>query len=402
MAGFSRGAAAALADAGHIASEAVAGIRTVAAFGLQPVVLRQFAAACAVPLAQARQRAIAGGLGLAVSQFVLCEWKGSVVAELGREWLPCRTHKMTVLAGSLLLWTRCPSPQMRLVRQPYTSLFTAVSTYALAFYVGAQWISSGVLDFQSLFRAFFAITLAAQATGRTNSMASDQSKADAAKRSIFALIDAVPRIDALDTTSGAAPAAPPQGAVEFRDVHFSYPTRPELPVLRGVSFSVPAGYTVALVGESGSGKSTVIALLERWYDVTGGAVLLDGVDVRALNVAWLREQEALVVQEPPLFSDSVAYNIEYGRRGLRLEDKPAPNRGVPVDAEEGAAPVDPNFTVSEDVLAAARAANAHDLISSFAHGYATHCGDRGSQLSGGQKQRVAIARAIIRRARILL
>jgi len=133
--------------------------------------------------------------------------------------------------------------------------------------------------------------------------------------------------------------------------------------------------TVALVGESGSGKSTVIALLERFYDPDSGSIFLDGIDLQILNVSWLRQQVGLVSQEPVLFNDTIRANIAYGRQGEASE---------------------------EEIIAAAEAANAHEYISALPDGYNTIVGERGIQLSGGQKQRVAIARAIIKNPKVLL
>jgi len=133
--------------------------------------------------------------------------------------------------------------------------------------------------------------------------------------------------------------------------------------------------TVALVGENGCGKSTIIALLERFYDPDSGMVTLDGVDIKGLKVSWLRRQMGLVSQEPVLFNDTIRANIAYGKQG---------------DATE------------EEIVAAAKAANAHRFISALPEGYGTRAGERGAQLSGGQKQRVAIARAVLRDPRILL
>lgn len=133
--------------------------------------------------------------------------------------------------------------------------------------------------------------------------------------------------------------------------------------------------TVALVGESGSGKSTVIALLERFYDPDSGKILFDNVDLQTLKVSWLRQQIGLVAQEPVLFNDTIRTNIAYGRQGEASE---------------------------EEIVAAAEAANAHDFISALPDGYNTIVGERGIQLSGGQKQRVAIARAIIKNPKVML
>ena len=133
--------------------------------------------------------------------------------------------------------------------------------------------------------------------------------------------------------------------------------------------------TVALVGESGSGKSTVIALLERFYDPDSGSIFLDDIDLQTLNVSWLRQQVGLVSQEPLLFNDTIRANIAYGRQGEASE---------------------------EEIIAAAEAADAHGFISALPDGYNTIVGDRGIQLSGGQKQRIAIARAIIKNPKVLL
>jgi ATP-binding cassette subfamily B (MDR/TAP) protein 1 len=164
------------------------------------------------------------------------------------------------------------------------------------------------------------------------------------------------------------------GKLELSAVRFAYPARPDAPVYRGLDLTIEAGQTVALVGPSGAGKSTAVQLLERFYDPDEGAVLLDGRDVRELNVAWLRSQIGLVSQEPVLFSGSIRDNIRNG--------KP--------DASD------------DEIEAAARLANAHTFVSALTDGYETEVGEQGVQLSGGQKQRVAIARAIVRDPAILV
>merc|ERR550537_1189291 len=160
-----------------------------------------------------------------------------------------------------------------------------------------------------------------------------------------------------------------QGRIELRDVHFSYPARPDQRVCNGYNLTVEAGKTVALCGASGSGKSTAIQLIERFYDPDSGSVTLDGVDLRELNVRWLREQIGLVAQEPVLFSGTIAENIGMGKPG----------------------------STREEVEAAAQMANAHAFISKFPDGYNTNVGE-----TGGQKQRVAIARAMIKNPAVLL
>ena len=165
-----------------------------------------------------------------------------------------------------------------------------------------------------------------------------------------------------------------RGSIRFEDVHFAYESRRETPALRGVSFEVRPGETVALVGPSGAGKTTVLQLLLRFYDPEGGRVMIDGTDLRELGTRDLRSRMALVPQEPVIFAASVAENIRFGR---------------------------PDASLSE-VEAAARAAAAHDFISELPEGYETWLGERGVLISGGQKQRIAIARAILRDAPILL
>ena len=164
------------------------------------------------------------------------------------------------------------------------------------------------------------------------------------------------------------------GHVEITHVSFAYPARPDKPVFVDFSLSVPAGQTVALVGESGSGKSTVIQLIERFYDPQSGSVLLDGVDLRDLNLRWLRSQIGLVSQEPTLFATSIRHNMLLGK---------------------------PDAT-PEELEAAAKAANAHAFISALPEGYDTKVGEKGVQMSGGQKQRIAIARALLKDPRVLL
>ena len=164
------------------------------------------------------------------------------------------------------------------------------------------------------------------------------------------------------------------GKIEFKEVSFAYPTRPEIEVFTGFNLTIEAGTTVALVGPSGSGKSTTVGLIERYYDPLSGSVSLDGVDLRLLNVAWLRQHIGLVSQEPALFATTIKENIKIAK---------------------------PDATDSE-VEEAARAANAHDFISSLEKGYETHVGDKGAQLSGGQKQRIAIARTLITKPKVIL
>lgn len=190
--------------------------------------------------------------------------------------------------------------------------------------------------------------------------------------SVFGIIDRKPKIDSDDSLGLRLPNV--YGTIELRNVDFGYPSRPEQLVLNSFSLKVTGGQTVAIVGASGSGKSTVIALIERFYDPVAGQVLLDGKDIKSLNLRWLRNHMGLVQQEPVLFSTSIRENIIYARH---------------------------NATEAE-MKEAARIANAHHFISNLPHGYDTHVGMRGLELTSGQKQRIAIARVVLKNAPILL
>lgn len=167
---------------------------------------------------------------------------------------------------------------------------------------------------------------------------------------------------------------PISGAVTFRNVRFTYRGRPTDEIIRGINLTVQAGMVVGVVGHSGSGKSTLIALLERFYEVESGAILIDNVPLRDYNLEYLRKNIGLVSQEPTLFDTTIEENIRFGKW----------------DATE------------EEVEEAARKANAHQFIDRLPLRYKTLCGEGGHLLSGGQKQRVAIARAVLKDPKILL
>merc|ERR1719230_2480201 len=209
--------------------------------------------------------------------------------------------------------------------------------------------------------------------GQASASATDMGKATEAVVKVFEIIDRKSSIDYSQTRKGIK-LKQVNGDLRFENVHFAYPARPDHNVCSGYTLHVEAGTTVALVGASGSGKSTAVQLIERFYDPDSGSVTLDGVDLRELNVSWLRQQIGLVAQEPVLFSGTIAENIGMGKPGA----------------------------IRAEVEAAAQMANAHNFIMEFPGGYDTDVGEKGGQLSGGQKQRVAIARAMIKDPAVLL
>lgn len=242
--------------------------------------------------------------------------------------------------------------------------------------VGALWYGSGEIaagrltpgEFTSFVAALLLMYGPIKKLTRVN--ANLQQAAAAAER-VFELLDA--RTEVVEKP-GAAELPRFSTAVEFRDVTFGYEDAHGRHVLSHVSVTVPAGCLVAVVGRSGAGKTTLVNLLPRFYDVSDGAVLVDGVDVRDVSLASLRRQIGIVTQETVLFDDTIAANIAYGM--------PA--------------------ATAHDIEAAARAAHAHEFIQTQPNGYATRIGERGQRLSGGQRQRLAIARALLRDAPILV
>eukprot|EP00850_Spirogloea_muscicola_P002385 SM000009S23514 [mRNA] locus=s9:452194:477102:- [translate_table: standard] len=306
------------AQASMVAAEAVSNIRTVAAFSAESKVLALFESHLVGPLRRTFVRGQVAGFGFGFSQFCM-----------------------------------------------YTS-------FGLGLWYGGTLVRDGDATFKEVLKVFIVLIMTSFAIAETLTLAPDLAKGGRAVDSFYEVLDYRTEIEPDDPSGKKLDKV--RGKIELRDVEFRYPARPDVPVFSSFSLTVPAGKTVALVGASGSGKSTVLSLVERFYDPLGGAVLVDGHDIRTLNLRWLRTHIALVAQEPALFSTTIRENIMYGKD---------------------------NATEAE-IVEAARAANAHSFISTLPDGYNTEVGDRGVQLSGGQKQRVAIARAILKTPSILL
>ncbi|KAA0152558.1 hypothetical protein FNF29_03785 [Cafeteria roenbergensis] len=307
----------ALADASEVAEETFGSIRTVRSFVAEPKQTKAYSGSIDLTLALGIRNAWAGGIFVAVT---------SVVTS-------CAFIGIVYYGGTLVI---------------QGDITTGVLTSFLLF---ALQIGAALGGLASLFGSIMA--------------------AMGANDRVFKLLDREPAMPVSGT--GATPKGI-EGLVELRDVHFSYPTRKDAKVLHGLSLAMRPGEVHALVGSSGGGKSTVVNLIERFYDPDAGAVCVDGLDLRTVDPRWLRTHVGLVRQEPTLFGTSIRENIAFGRPGAS----------------------------QDEVVAAARKANAHEFISAFPDGYDTVVGEKGVRLSGGQKQRVAIARAVLRDPAILL
>jgi subfamily B ATP-binding cassette protein MsbA len=254
---------------------------------------------------------------------------------------------------------------------PPTMEFVGGVAITVALWYGSREIAMGRLtagEFTSFIGALLLMYGPVKKLSRVNA---NLQQAVAASERIFELLDTHTEVVERE---GAKPLAPFADRIEFRDVTFGYEDGHGRSTLRGVSMSIQAGQMVAIVGRSGAGKTTLVNLLPRFYDVTRGAILIDGIDIRDVALSSLRAQIGMVTQETVLFDDTIAANIAYG-----TPDAPQPA-----------------------IEAAARAANAHEFIMTQPSGYQTTIGERGQRLSGGQRQRLAIARALLKNSPILI
>lgn len=248
---------------------------------------------------------------------------------------------------------------------------------ALVFWYGSTLVlatpANGGITQGDFIIVFMSVLMSAMGLGQAVAISPDFARARGAAANLFDVMNRVPLIN---INAKGVRNISLVGSVELEDVVFRYPARPDSVVLDHVSLSIAPGTMVAFVGRSGAGKSTIVGLVERFYDVEQGVVRVDGRDIKEYDLRWLHRQIGLVSQEPTLFDATIAENIRFGR----------PNEEIS----------------SSDIEEAAKAANAHDFIMMLDEGYNTRVGERGTQLSGGQKQRIAIARAILKNPVILL
>ncbi len=258
--------------------------------------------------------------------------------------------------------------KVRSAFHPIMETLGGLAIAAVILYGGTQ-VLEGTTTPGTFFSFITALLLAYEPMKRLATLNANLQNGLAAADRIFQLIDTEPQIK---DAKGAKILGKSFGSIKFENVHFGYDSNQK--ALSGVTFEISQGETVALVGPSGAGKSTILNLIPRFYDCQKGRILVDGIDIKSLTLASLRSNIALVTQDISLFDDTVRENIAYGKANA----------------------------LDEEIIAAAKAADAHDFIQTLSAGYDTHVGGRGLKLSGGQQQRIAIARAMLKDAPILL
>lgn len=322
MTGFDADSEKRYAEAGAVASEAVDNIETITAIGVQDVFMKRYEGELETPIRNGRKTALIASIAFGISELL------------------------------------------------------AQALWAVSFWAGSVFVRDGFCEFADLMKAITGLLFGGMMLGQVTTFMPDIGKARVAATKVFRLLD---RVSSIDPTTESGTQHAIEGNVKVDKVCFEYPSRPDVAVLRGLSINVCCGQTLALVGASGCGKSTIVALLERFYDPSSGTIEIDEENVQASEVKWLRKHLGFVAQEPDLFNRSVRDNISYG---LDHGD------GTPV--------------TDEIIIRAAKAANADSFIRDLPDGYDTLVGPRGNKLSGGQRQRVAIARAIVREPKLLL